>query len=376
MTIAEIWEKLVTYQLFSIPLPKWIIVLLILVIVQFLRQVISKLVIRKIEQITAATETTLDDELVEIFKPSFSLLVILGGIWAIQLVLSENLTPKLNQTLDGLLSWLGVVIMAYIIYRASSLLAEIASTVIIGSEGEFQEIIRPFLPKIFQTAAIVIMVIKAAEIFLGASTGALVGLLGGAGITIGLLLKDIVYDWFCTFIIFSDGLYRQGDWIMVQGLSGFTQVIDIGFRSTELKIGPWGSTVKIPNSKMISGIVENWTQVGSSGNPLMWGILLKLRVDGICAKKTQRICERLREIAPSIEGVHPKCTVFLKEIDGNARVFDIRVKVQDLDSYYNIQESLNIRILELIEEEKIPSLNVQLRTDPESYNKLVNSENN
>lgn len=206
--IAEIWQKFITYQMLGIPLPKWVIVFFILVMVQFLRQVMSKVIIRKIEELTAETETTLDDELVKIFKPCFSLLVILGGIWAIQLVVSENLTPKLNETIDGLVSWLGVVIVAYIIYRAANLLAQIATHFILGSEGEFQEVLGPFLPKIFQAAAIVVIAIKGAEIFLGASTGALVGLLGGAGITLGLLLKDIVYDWFCTFVIFSDGLYR------------------------------------------------------------------------------------------------------------------------------------------------------------------------
>lgn len=374
--IAEIWQKFITYQMLGIPLPKWVIVFFILVIIQFLRQVISQVIIRKIEELTAETETTLDDELVKIFKPCFSLLVLLGGIWAIQLVISENLTPKLNQTIDGLVSWLGVVILAYVIYRASTLLAQIVTHFVIGSEGEFQEILGPFLPKIFQAAAIVVIAIKGAEIFLGASTGALVGLLGGAGITLGLLLKDIVYDWFCTFIIFSDGIYRPGDWIMVQGFSAFFQVVDIGFRSTELKLFPWGSTMKLPNSKMITGIVENWTQAGNSGDPLMWGILLKLKIDGISAKKTKRIADRLREIVPSIEGVYPQCMVFLKELEGNARVFEIRLRVQDLDSYYKVQETLNIKMLELIEEEGIPSLNVQLRTDPESYNQLVNAEKN
>lgn len=374
--LAEVWQKFITYQMLGIPLPKWVIVFFILVMVQFLRQVISQVIIRKIEELTAETETTLDDELVKIFKPCFSLLVLLGGIWAIQLVVSEHLTPKLNETIDGLVSWLGVVILAYVIYRASSLLAQIVTHFVIGSEGEFQEILGPFLPKIFQAAAIVVIAIKGAEIFLGASTGALVGLLGGAGITLGLLLKDIVYDWFCTFIIFSDGIYRPGDWIMVQGFSAFFQVVDIGFRSTELKLFPWGSTMKLPNSKMITGIVENWTQAGNSGDPLMWGIMLKLKIDGISAKKTKRIGDRLREIVPSIEGVYPQCMVFLKELEGNARVFEIRLRVQDLDSYYKVQETLNIKMLELIEEEGIPGLNVQLRTDPDSYNQLVNAEKN
>lgn len=134
--------------------------------------------------------------------------------------------------------------------------------------------------------------------------------------------------------------------------------------------------MKLPNSKMITGIVENWTQAGNSGDPLMWGIMLKLKIDGISAKKTKRIGDRLREITPSIEGIYPQCMIFLKELEGNARVFEIRVRVQNLDAYYKVQETLNLKMLELMEEEGIPGLNVQLRTDPDSYNQLVNAEKN
>ncbi len=74
------------------------------------------------------------------------------------------------------------------------------------------------------------MPIKISEIFLGQSAAALVGLLGGAGITIGLLFKDIVYDWFCTLIIYSDNLYREGDWVGISGhrwFCGNTKILDL-----------------------------------------------------------------------------------------------------------------------------------------------------
>ena len=109
------------------------------------------------------------------------------------------------------------------------------------TETELDELLRPLMPKIFQSAAIIVLTFKLSEIFLGQSAAALVGLLGGAGITLGLLFKDIVYDWFCTIIIYSDNLYREGDWIGISGVYGFVQVLNIGFRTTKLHIVKWGS---------------------------------------------------------------------------------------------------------------------------------------
>ncbi|MEM8723460.1 MAG: mechanosensitive ion channel domain-containing protein, partial [Cyanobacteria bacterium P01_G01_bin.39] len=204
---------------------------------------------------------------------------------------------------------------------------------------------------------------------------ALVGLLGGAGITIGLLFKDIVYDWFCTVIIYIDQLYKEGDWIGVDGIDGFIQVIHVGFRSTTLKIIGWGSVKKMPNSQMISGIVENWSQK-TGKDPLAWGLNTTLMIDGISAKKTAKICKSIREVIPTIKGMSIKCLVRFSHIEENARVIAIRAFVEDLDLYFINEEQLNLAVLEVLEQEGIDTLHVYLRTEPENYQKTLTAINN
>ncbi len=359
----------------GIPLVKIAIAFIVLVLTQFLRKLISNFIIAFVERLTAKTETTLDDELIAIIKPALNLVVLLFGIWLAQAILSTELGPQLSANIDKLINFIVVVIVAYVLFRAASLLGRVLANSVLKTETELDSLLRPFMPKIFQAIAIMVIVIKASEIFLGASAGALVGLLGGAGLTIGLLFKDIVYDWFCTVIIYTDGLYKEGDWVGITGVDGFTQVVAVGFRSTTLKITAWGSTLKLPNSQMITGIVQNWSQQ-SGDDPLAWGLNFTLNIDGISADKTAKICQNIREIAPSIEGMSSKCLVRFSGIEENARVIKIRAFVEDLNLYFSNEEKLNLAILAMLEREGIDSFRVHLRTDPEDYKRALAAANN
>ncbi len=359
----------------GIPIVKIVLAFIVLVLTQFLRKLISNFIVSVVERLTAKTETTIDDELIAIIKPALNLVVLLFGFWLAQAILAAELGPQLSANIDKILGFIVVVIVAYVLFRAASLLGRILANSILKTETELDSLLRPFMPKIFQAIAIMVIVIKASEIFLGASAGALVGLLGGAGLTIGLLFKDIVYDWFCTVIIYTDGLYKEGDWVGITGVDGFTQVVAVGFRSTTLKITAWGSTLKLPNSQMITGIVQNWSQQSGDG-PLVWGLNWTLNIDGISADKTAKICQNIREIAPSIEGMSSKCLVRFSGIEENARVIKIRAFVEDLNLYFSNEEKLNLAILAMLEREGIDSFRVHLRTDPEDYKRALAAANN
>jgi MscS family membrane protein len=156
-------------------------------------------------------------------------------------------------------------------------------------------------------------------------------------------------------------------------VDGFVQVLNIGFRTTKLHIVKWGSIIKMPNSRMISGIVENWSQ--NPGNDLKWGLNLILKIDGISARQTARICDTIREMPKSIPGFSPSCTVRFKNIERNARVIEVMAFVNDDNLYFDAEKNLNLAILELLEQEGIDFLYVELRTEPEKYKPMKNINN-
>jgi len=90
----------------------------------------------------------------------------------------------------------------------------------------------------------------------GTLTGVLAGA-GIAGIVIGLAVRDVVSDLLAGIILFFDRPFKIGDAIVIGDVGG--QVLDIGLRSVKIKT--WdGVFVTIPNSKVYSGIVKNYTK--------------------------------------------------------------------------------------------------------------------
>ncbi|MFB2975853.1 mechanosensitive ion channel family protein [Microseira sp. BLCC-F43] len=372
--MEAIWNTLQNLDYSGIPIGKIAAAIIVLTLTQTLRRFVVTAIVKTIERFTRKTKTNLDDELIAILKPSLSWLILIGGLWLVKEILAQELGSQLSETIGRTLNLIVVFIVAYVVYRTSSILGQIIAKLLLNTETELDELLRPLLPKIFQSAAVVVITIKVCEIFLGQSAAALVGLLGGAGITFGLLLKDIVYDWFCTIIIYSDHLYREGDWVSVSGLQGFVQIVKIGFRTTTLHVYQWGSIVKMPNSKMITGIVENWSQ--NPGEELKWGISLTLKIDNISAKQTARICDAIREMPSSIQGLSKEIIVRFSKIENNARVINIVAVVNDENLYFDAEKNLNIAILELLEQESIDFLYVDLRTDPEKYKQSQKAANN
>jgi MscS family membrane protein len=363
----QIKEKLLDSHITvaQIPLTKIVIVVAIITLTQLLRGLFFSIAIKRIKHFTRGTDTTLDDELVEILEQPSGWLIFIAGLWIVQVILAENLKPQVSEMLAKILSLSAIVAVAYIVYRASPLLGEILRKLTLNTKTELDDLLVPYVPRLFQTAALAVVVLKASELLLGASANALIGLLGGAGITFGLLLKDIIYDWFCTIVIYTDNLYRPGDWVMVEGIDGIVQVLEIGIRTTKLRLAKWDSIQKIPNSKMITGIVENWSQ--NPGSEPSFGINLILKIDGISAEKTAKICDSLRELPKSINSLNDECLIWLDRLEQNARVINIRVFSNNIDFYENSCEQLNIDILSLLEKEEINTLHLEFRTYLESY---------
>lgn len=292
--METIWTTLKNINASGIPLGKIVTVVIILAVTQFLRVFLTSILLKRIERFTSKTESKFDDELINIIKPCLSGLILVGGLWVVKDLLSDNLGAKLIETIDKCLNLVVILIIAYFVYRASSVFGQIMARVLLHTETELDELLKPLMPKIFQSIAIILITLKISELFLGQSAAALVGLLGGAGITLGLLFKDIIYDWFCTVIIYSDHLYKEQDWLVISGFKNMVQVLNIGFRTTTLHDSTLGSITKMPNSKMISGIVANWSQ--NAEEEVRWGINLHLKIDGISAQQTSRICDGIAEL--------------------------------------------------------------------------------
>lgn len=358
----------------QIPLLKIVLIVIVLTFTLALKQVFSEIIIRRLEHLTSRTQSTLDDKLVESIKQPLNWLIVIGGLWIVQLILAENFSPELNEKVEGIFRFGESATFAFIVYHAAPVLGELLKQWTLSTETELDDLLVPYLPKLFQVSAIAFILLKASEVFLGASAGALIGLLGGAGVAIGLLFKDLIYDLCCTIVIYVDNLFRPGDQVTMHGVEGLIKVEQVGLRSTTLRILSRNTIQKVPNSKMINGAVENWFQ--SIGNDNSIGINLNLKIDGISAEKTEKICIGLREIPKSIDILTEKFFIYFSELNQNSRIIRIRVFANTNGNpqlYFDTIEKLNLAILTLLEKEQINLFSyypVQLQTN------LVEAQNN
>ncbi len=364
--LETFWKSIEGISIAGLPAYKLLIAFGVLLLTLILQGFIAGVIIKSIERLAANTESDLDDQLIAAIKKPLNWLILVGGLWIIQIILAENLTPQLKTITSDLLALAAITLAAYTVYSAAFVLGKALELLTLQTNTDLDDLLVPYLPRLFRIAAIVVVAIKAAEVFLGASAGALIGLLGGAGVALGLLFKDIIYDWCCAVIIYTDRLYKPGDWVVVSGFSGFIQVVEIGLRTTKLYLWEWGSIVKMPNSRMVSGIVDNWSQDKTDVEE--WGLAETLKIDGITADQVERIMAGIEELFKSIDGFYPNYALWFNGVEGNSRVIKY-VSYITPARYFSAANQFRLSVMRLMEKEGILAQNVYVITDQETYSK-------
>lgn len=372
-SLQTFWDSIKGITIIGLPAYKLLLAFGVLLLTFIFQGIIAGQIIKRIENLAANTESDLDDQLIAIIKKPLKWLVLVGGLWIIHTILAPDLSPQLNTFLTDILALAVVGLIGVVIYQAAPVLGKILEFLTLHTETDLDDLLVPYLPRLFRTAAIVVVFIKGSEVFLGASAGAIIGLLGGAGVALGLLFKDIIYDWCCAVIIYTDRLYKPGDWVLVTGLSGFIQVVEIGLRTTKLYSWEWGSIIKMPNSRMVGGIVDNWSQ-DKDPNVQEWGFTETLKIDGITADQVERIMAGIDEIFKSIDGFYPNYSLLFGGLEGNSRLIKY-VSYITPARYFSAAREFRLSVMRLMEKEGILAQNVYIITDQDTFTQNVKMAN-
>ena len=362
--MEAIWQILKNIEILGIPVIIIFFIVLVLIATLVLKQLLTIVVISRIEALTRQTKTTLDDQLIAVIKKPIGWFVYLMGLWVIQLILTDYIFPQLNQKITGIISLAIVGNVTLIIYCTSPILGGFLRTLSAQTDTELDDIISPYIPKLLRLTAIVIFALKAGEVLLGTSATAIFGLIGGFGLSLGLLFKDVIVDWVATIVIYTDVLYRVNDWLLLpSGLKCTVQ--HIGIRSTTIYIPDEGVTQKIPNSKMIDGSIKNFSQQPIENKTAAF--MSYIKIDGISSKKVAHITDKIREIPKSIDVLYDSCSVRFEGCERNASVIRVIGFTNDVDNYSRAYDELNLAILALLEQEGIDLFNVNILSDIETY---------
>jgi small conductance mechanosensitive channel len=174
--------------------------------------------------------------------------------------------------------------------------------------------------------ALLTFVILAALGQLGIQTTSFIAVLGAAGLAVGLALQGSLANFAAGFLMILFRPFKVGDFIEGGGVAGTVEEIQV---FTTQVVTPDNKTVIIPNAKLTSDNIVNWTVKGTRRVDMVFGIgygddidNAKKVIEGVLAADTRILKE-------------PGTTIALSELGDSSVNFVVRPWVKSGD-YWNV----------------------------------------
>jgi len=197
----------------------------------------------------------------------------------------------------------------------------------------------PLLQTVIHYAIIIICIIIILNIF-GVSTASLIAILGAAGVTVALALKDTLGNIASGIVLIFLGTFHKGEYVEFGSFSGTVKEINL---FTTILETPDGIFISAPNSSIWGSPLKNYTRNGKRRMELSVNIAYADSVDtafqvmqGIIGAESRF----LKDPAPE---------VFLQSLDDSSVKITLRAWASNQD-YWNIYWKMNKTIKSKIEE--------------------------
>ena len=341
------------FTLFQIPGTKLFIAVLIIIVALLFRKIFSVWVLKYLKKMTEKTKSNLDDALLDILNPPLSFLILVIALSLSRAVLVGHVSEPIYNLFGTVLEFSYVIVICWLIYRSADVFTSFLEKLTTRTATELDDLIVPYLKKVIKIVAIIIVFLKAAEIFLGMSAAALVGFLGGMGLTLGLVFKDIIANWFGCAVIYIDNLFREGDWVQLDdGKIVDADVEEIGLRSTKFR--NFDKTLSaVPNATIAAAVVKNWSRMYKRR------VKFNFTIDGLESAKMEIILQGIRNILSADNDVHQEFhMVNFREMSGNSRILRLYYFTKTIvwKEHEKVRENVNLKILALFEQNGIDKL--------------------
>jgi potassium-dependent mechanosensitive channel len=208
-----------------------------------------------------------------------------------------------------------------------------------------QQDARDSIDKILRYLAIVLGVLWALTAF-GVGMEKVAILASALSVGIGFGLQAITQNFVSGLILLIERPVKIGDWVKLNEVEGDIRRINV--RSTEIQVGDH-STMIVPNSELITKVVQNKTKGNSLGRAQ---ILLSVPL----APDLERAMEAVQETLGLDEDVlaAPAPAVFIDRIEGGLAVLNCFVHVRSPRMAYGVRSRLILSVLRHLHERDIP----------------------
>lgn len=180
---------------------------------------------------------------------------------------------------------------------------------------------------------------------------------GALSVGIGFGLQSIVNNFVSGLILLVERPVKVGDWVIVGDYQGFVRRISV--RSTEIETFD-RSTVIVPNSELITGVVTNWTHGNSTGRVIV-GVGVAYHSD---PRQVYNILEKIAKEHPKTL-TYPAPRIVFEDFGASSLDFTIRVYIGNITEVLDVTTELRMRVFETFKAENIeiafPQLDIHLK---------------
>jgi len=224
----------------------------------------------------------------------------------------------------------------------------------------------PLLQTVIHYGIIIICIIMILNVF-GVSTTSLIALLGAAGVTVALALKDTLGNIAAGIALLLLGTFHKGEYIEFDLFSGTVKEITL---FTTILETPDGIYISAPNSSIWGAPVKNYTRNGIRRMELSVGISYSDSVDTAFQVMHGIISSERRLLKD------PEAQVILQSLDDNSVKITIRAwaAIQNYwDIYWDMNKSIKTKIEEAGLHIPFPQRDVHIIHDPAGNDKNLSA---
>lgn len=313
----------------------WLVVALVLILGWMLGRLLAFLIARFVPQLTARTNTTLDDRLVERLARPAGVLLFFGSVHVALQIL--DLTDRGRRLGIDSLSIAAAVTVGVMILRAIDVTYE---ELLVPWAGRQTPAVSVAVMNFARVSAKIVAALLLAVTVLqraGFDVLSVVTGLGIGGLAVALAAQETLGNLLGSLQIMTDRPFSIGDYIKVD--AHFGMVTDIGLRSTRLLQGNGIRTV-IPNKKLAEATIENH----SHPNGLVRDFMLSLAY-GSTVAQVQAAVDLVRAVLAAEPRIHPEsASVLFVNFGESALGVRVLYKVPDVSQAGDVAHAVNLAI--------------------------------
>ncbi len=277
-------------------------------------------------------------------KPLQWLFIIIGLYVAIRYY--PYLNHK-NETFSQLISASIIVLITWGFFNLTSNSSLLFRKINEKTSIQIDEILIPLLSRALQ---FIVLAISASVILqeFGYKIDGFVAGLGLGGLAFSLAAKDALANLFGGIVIITEKPFTINDWIMTPSVEGTVE--DISFRSTKIRTFAQ-AVVTVPNATLANEAITNWSKMGKRQITFTIRVTYDNPITNI-----EKVVQRIEDLLKSHPEIHPE-TIFVSVDEYKENGIDIFLyfftKTTDWGEYLRIREEINLRILQILDEEEI-----------------------